>query len=141
MEYSRNLLSLSPPRSGISITYEPAVPRRIFFQLCPALGAWLSAPMPPAKESPQAGRNAVKNRKNFVAIQMKPHTWLDQGIEQWLDNLQQKDNVNYTCDLEMGPRNTPNGVIPLPGTANMPTPGFRAARSTTTTASTSAAPC
>src|SRR5690349_13727231 len=95
----------------------PTLPRRTFVGLCSALGAWLSGPTRPAAAAPQASRNAVKNRKNFVAIQMKPHAWLDEGIEQCLDNLQ-KGGVNtiwaYTYDWEMGARNTPNGTIPLP---------------------------
>ena len=38
-----------------------------------ALAAWLAAPKQPAKAAPQANRGGTRNRKNFVAIQMKPH--------------------------------------------------------------------
>src|SRR5437763_7780207 len=94
-------------------------PRRTFVQLCSALGAYLAGPSSrPSKALAQTATPAVKNRKNFVAIQMKPHAWLDEGIDQALDNLQNKGNVNtmwaYTYDWEMGARNTPNCSIPLP---------------------------
>ena len=43
-------------------------------------------------------------RKNFVALQVKPFSWVDEGVDQVLDNLQQKGNVNtifsYTFDYE-----------------------------------------
>ena len=58
---------------------------------------------------------------------MKPHAWIDEGIEQCLDNLQ-KGAVNtiwaYTYDWEMGPRNTPNGTIPLPDHGKHGDPAF-----------------
>jgi hypothetical protein len=51
-----------------------------------------------------ANRSGVRNRKNFVALQVKPFSWVDEGIDQVLDNLQQKGNVNtifaYTFDYE-----------------------------------------
>jgi hypothetical protein len=96
-----------------------AVPRRTFLQLCSASAAWMSRPQR-APALPQPSRRTV-NRKNFVAIQMKPHAWIDEGIEQCLDNLQ-KGAVNtiwaYTYDWEMGPRNTPDGTIPIPDHGN-----------------------
>src|SRR5581483_11455579 len=102
------------------------VARRTFFQVCSALAAWMATPAKPAAAAPQ-GRRTVRNRKNFVAIQMKPHAWLDEGIEQCLDNLQ-KGGVNtiwaYTYDWEMGPRNTPNGTIPLPDHGKYGDPTF-----------------
>src|SRR6516165_7476352 len=100
-------------------------PRRTFFQLCSTLAAQTVARLTQA--SPQTVRNTVRHRKNFVAIQMKPHAWLDEGIEQCLDNLQ-KGGVNtiwaYTYDWEMGPRNTPNGTIPLPDHGKYGDPAF-----------------
>jgi hypothetical protein len=106
-----------------------AVARRTFFQLCSAGAAYLGSRMgAEVKASPQRARTAVKQRKNFVAIQMKPHAWIDEGIDQALDNLQQKGNVNtvwaYTYDYEMGPRNTPNGAIPLPDHGKYGDPAF-----------------
>jgi hypothetical protein len=106
-----------------------AVARRTFFQLCSAGAAYLGSRMgAEVKASPQRARTAVKQRKNFVAIQMKPHAWIDEGIDQVLDNLQQKGNVNtvwaYTYDYEMGPRNTPNGAIPLPDHGKYGDPAF-----------------
>src|SRR5438045_7751571 len=105
-----------------------AVPRRTLFQLCTAVAGWLATPAQRAVAAPQAGaRRAVQNRKNFVAIQMKPHAWIDEGIDQCLDNLQ-KGAVNtiwaYTYDWEMGPRNTPNGTIQLPDHGKYGDPSF-----------------
>ena len=102
--------------------------RRTFFQLCSAWAAWMAGPQQRAAAAPQArGMLAVNNRKNFVAIQMKPHAWIDEGIEQCLDNLQ-KGAVNtiwaYTYDWEMGARNTPNGTIPLPDHGKYGDPAF-----------------
>ncbi len=58
---------------------------------------------------------------------MKAHAWIDEGIENVLDNLQ-KGGVNtvwaYTYDYEMGPRNTPNGTIPLPDHGKYGDPSF-----------------
>jgi len=58
---------------------------------------------------------------------MKVHAWIDEGIEQCLDNLQ-KGGVNtiwaYTYDYEMGPRNTPNSGIPLPDHGKYGDPTF-----------------
>jgi hypothetical protein len=102
--------------------------RRTFFQLCSACAAFVAGGAArKAKAAPQVNRGAVRNRKNFVAIQMKPHAWIDEGIEQVLDNLQ-KGGVNtvwaYTYDYEMGPRNTPNGSIPLPDHGKYGDPAF-----------------
>jgi len=59
----------------------------------------------------------VKQRKNFVALQVKPFSWVDEGVDQVLDNLQQKGNVNtifsYTFDYEET-RLKKNGQTPLP---------------------------
>jgi hypothetical protein len=59
---------------------------------------------------------ATRHRKNFVAIQVKPYAWVDEGIESVLDNLQKAD-VNtvwaYTYDYDEG-RFTRNGPIPKP---------------------------
>ena len=76
--------------------------RRTFFQLCSACVAFLaggskrqvrSAPqapsVPQARSAPQVGRGgSVKHRKNFVAIQVRPYAWLDEGIDSLLDNIQ-----------------------------------------------------
>jgi hypothetical protein len=59
----------------------------------------------------------VINRKNFVALQVKPFSWVDEGVDQVLDNLQQKGNVNtifaYTFDYEET-RLTKSGEAILP---------------------------
>jgi hypothetical protein len=58
------------------------------------------------------------NRKNVVAIQVKPFAWRDEGIDQVLDILQEKGDVNtvfvYTYDSDPG-RISKSGNIPLPG--------------------------
>src|SRR5713101_1799333 len=92
--------------------------RRNFLRLCSACAAFLArTASPQTQPRPQAGRGAVKNRKNFVAIQVKPYAWVDEGIDKLLDNLQQKGNVNtvwaYTYDYSES-RMTRNGSIPLP---------------------------
>jgi hypothetical protein len=64
--------------------------------MCSAGAAFLAgrqaSPTAAAAPAPQR-RPAVRNRQNFVAIQMKPHAWIDEGIDKVLDNLQ-KGNVN-----------------------------------------------
>jgi hypothetical protein len=101
--------------------------RRAFFQLCSAGAAYLAGRVVPQATAAPQRRAAVKSRKNFVAIQMKAHAWIDEGIESVLDNLQ-KGGVNtvwaYTYDYEMGPRNTPNGTIPLPDHGKYGDPSF-----------------
>ena len=66
---------------------------------------------------PSPNRPETRNRKNFVAIQVKPYAWVDEGIDQVLDNLQNKGAVNtvwaYTYDYSEE-RMTRNGTIPLP---------------------------
>ena len=105
------------------------LPRRTFFQLASALAASFSGSTAEAAPSPAPPqqRNATRNRKNAVAIQMKCHAWIDEGIEQCLDNLQ-KAAVNtiwaYTYDWEMGARNTPTGTIPLPDHGKYGDPAF-----------------
>jgi hypothetical protein len=71
--------------------------RRAFLRLCSACAAFLTqAALPQDKRKAPAAVNkfAVKNRKDFVALQVKPFSWVDEGIDQVLDNLQQKGNVN-----------------------------------------------
>jgi len=92
--------------------------RRNFFRLCSACAAFLGAgPRPTAKAAPQPARGATRQRKNFVAIQVKPYAWVDEGIDQLLDNIQQRGAVNtvwaYTYDYSEA-RMRRNGPIPLP---------------------------
>lgn len=92
--------------------------RRAFFQLCSACAAFLSGQTNgKAQSSRQINRGAVKNRKNFVAIQVKPYAWVDEGIDQVLDNIQKKGAVNtvwaYTYDFSES-RMRRDGPIPLP---------------------------
>src|ERR1700738_2546627 len=92
--------------------------RRTFFQLCSGFAAFLiQAPGQRARAVPQTGRAPVKHRKNFVAIQVKPYAWVDEGIDQLLDTIQQKGEVNtvwaYTYDYAEA-RMTRDGAIPLP---------------------------
>jgi hypothetical protein len=92
--------------------------RRTFFRLCSACVALLAGGSKrPARSAPQARRDAVRHRKNFVAIQVKPFAWVDEGIDSLLDTIQQKGAVNtiwaYTYDY-LEARMTRDGTIPLP---------------------------
>jgi hypothetical protein len=66
---------------------------------------------------PLADRPATKQRQNFVGIQVKPFAWIDEGIDQLLDTVQSKGNVNtvfaYTYDGDPN-RTRKGGAIPLP---------------------------
>ena len=92
--------------------------RRAFVKLCGACAAFLTrAGERSASAAPQAARGSVKHRTNFVAIQVKPYAWVDEGIDKLLDNIQQRGAVNtvwaYTFDFSEA-RMTRNGTIPLP---------------------------
>src|SRR5579862_443119 len=83
--------------------------RRNFLQLASAGVAFLSRAarsQTKAAVVPPPDRGAVKNRKNFVAIQVKPYAWQDEGIDKLLDTVQEKGNVNtvwaYTFDYDGG---------------------------------------
>jgi hypothetical protein len=96
--------------------------RRVFLRLCSAFAAFLTqsttrlAHSSPQSSAPQTPRS-VKHRKNFVAIQVKPIAWVDEGIDAALDNMQQKGAVNtvwaYTCDYGEA-HMTRDGNPPLP---------------------------
>jgi len=70
-----------------------------------------------AAQVPAPGRPAVRNRKDFVGIQVRGFAWVDEGVEQVLDNLQNKGDVNtvwaYTFSYGEA-RLRKNGPIPLP---------------------------
>lgn len=94
--------------------------RRGFLRLASASAAFLTQmaqSQTKARVAPTVNRVAVKNRKNFVAIQVKPYAWLDEGIDKLLDTLQEKGDVNtvwaYTFQYE-GLRLRKDGPIPLP---------------------------
>ena len=92
--------------------------RRTFFQLCPAIaGFFAQGSTRQARSAPQTHRGETKHRKNFVAIQIKPYAWVDEGIDSLLDTIQQKGAVNtvwaYTYDYSEA-RMTRDGPIPLP---------------------------
>ena len=73
-----------------------------------------------------AGSGAVKHRKNFVAIQVRPYAWIDEGIDSLLDNIQNKGGVNtiwaYTYDYAVA-RLSPSGSSPLPDHGRAVRPG------------------
>jgi hypothetical protein len=93
--------------------------RRNFLRLCTAAAAFLTKGAEnKAKAAFQYRRPpATRHRKNFVAIQIKPYAWIDEGIDRLLDAVQQKGAVNtiwaYTYDYDEA-RKTRNGPIPLP---------------------------
>jgi hypothetical protein len=96
--------------------------RRTFLQLCSACAAFLGQGTRVQAQTKAAAirtvnKSVVKNRKNFVAIQVKPYAWNDEGIDRLLDNIQQKGDVNtvwaYTYDYAEE-HMTKDGTIPLP---------------------------
>ena len=99
--------------------------RRNFVQaLCAATAAvGLQKNVAGAQESERrvaaraAGQSVTRNRKNFVGIQVKPFAWVDEGIDQLLDAVQSKGDVNtvfvYTFDGDPN-RTRKGGTIPLP---------------------------
>jgi hypothetical protein len=102
--------------------------RRAFLRMCTACAAFLSqSTVRQARAAPQGARGSTKHRKNFVAIQMKPYAWVDEGIDQALDNIQQKGAVNtvwaYTYDYSEA-RMTREGAIPLPDHGKPGSPEF-----------------
>lgn len=102
--------------------------RRAFLQLCSACAAFLAQSTGRvARAAPQRAATPVKHREHFVAIQMKPYAWVDEGIEQALDNIQQKGAVNtvwaYTYDFSEA-RMRPDGPIPLPDHGKAGSPQF-----------------
>lgn len=64
-----------------------------------------------------ANLRLTKSQKKFAAIQVKPFSWVDEGVDQVLDNLQEKGNVNtifaYTFDYEET-RLRKTGAVPMP---------------------------
>jgi hypothetical protein len=76
--------------------------RRNFLRLASATAAVLAqksssaqAPAPaPVRVAPRGPRAAVNNKKNFVGIQVRGFAWVDEGVDQVLDNIQHKGDVN-----------------------------------------------
>jgi hypothetical protein len=81
--------------------------------------AFLARPIQPQTKAAAAAptRSGIRNRENFVALQVKPFSWVDEGVDKVLDNLQQRGNVNtifaYTFDYEES-RLRKDGPVPLP---------------------------
>ncbi|HEY0263408.1 MAG TPA: hypothetical protein VGC07_02690 [Granulicella sp.] len=71
--------------------------RRSFLQLCSAGAAFLTRSLhaqPQIRSVVPLSKTPAKSRKNVVAIQVRGFAWVDEGIDQVLDNIQQKGNVN-----------------------------------------------
>jgi hypothetical protein len=49
---------------------------------------------PQEKPAPPVAHGGVRNRKNYVGIQTRSYAWVDEGVDQVLDNMQQKGDVN-----------------------------------------------
>jgi hypothetical protein len=92
--------------------------RRAFIRLCSACAALLAQTAHAQnKPAPAANRSGVKHRKNFVGIQVRGFAWVDEGVDQVLDNLQKKGDVNtvWAYTFSYGEqRLRKNGPIPLP---------------------------
>jgi hypothetical protein len=119
MRYSSSEIQKTLPKTeGDTMTKPALLGRRAFWKLCSACAAVLTQTAKAQdRPAPQTNRTAVRNRKNFVAIQVKPYAWVDEGVDQLLDNIQQKGAVNtvwaYTYDYSES-RMTHEGNIPLP---------------------------
>ena len=93
--------------------------RRTFVQMWAAVsaGLGLSSPAQELKSGHKATAARTPTRKNLVGIQIEPFAWMDEGIDQVLDNVQHKGNVNtvyaYTHDFH-GNRIKKGGATPLP---------------------------
>ncbi len=82
-----------------------------FSALLPQFGRAQALPAPPVSRVP------VKNRKNLVGIQVRGFSWADEGVDQVLDNIQEKGDVNtvWAYTFSYGEqRLEKNGPIPLP---------------------------
>lgn len=94
------------------------VARRRFLKVCSVIAAWAGQGGSRAKAAPpQQDRSRVKHRKPYIAIQVPPYAWIDEGTEKVLDIIKEKGHVNtvwaYTYSYGHH-RLTPDGGIPLP---------------------------
>ena len=66
------------------------------------------------KAAPRPSSSLVtKNRKNLVATQVKAYGWQDQAIDELLDNLQQKGNINTAFAFTfLSDPHTPTDIFP-----------------------------
>jgi len=99
---------------------KPVMGRRDLLQTCSAIALLprFSLLSQTDNHTPAPARRGItKSRKDFVAIQVKPFAWQDEGIERLLDNIQNKGAVNtvwaYTYDYSEE-HMTRGGPIPLP---------------------------
>ncbi len=82
--------------------------RRSFLRLASAGAAFLAQKTAraqatsPVRPPTRVGRTATRNRKNFVGIQVRAYAWQDEGIEQVLDNIQEKGDVNTVWAYTFG---------------------------------------
>lgn len=95
----------------------PILDRRTFLRLSSAFAACTARPdSAEALPAPRISSAIVNNRKNFVAIQVRGYAWIDEGVDQVLDNIQ-KGSVNTVWAYTFGyneARLQKNGPIPLP---------------------------
>jgi hypothetical protein len=93
------------------------VSRRRFVELVSGLAAAGKLRLRAQAKPPAAALSPVKtvNRKNVVATQVKAYAWQDEGIDNLLDNLQKKGNVNTVFAFTFLSEPTDiSGAIPLP---------------------------
>jgi len=81
--------------------------RRRLFELFSAVSAWVMAQSSQTPVEAQTGnspRPKAKLRKPYIAIQVPPFCWQDEGTEKVLDIVQEKGHVNtiwaYTYTYE-----------------------------------------
>lgn len=92
--------------------------RRTFIGLSTAFAALFTRPARSQSiPAPKVSRVPAKNRRNYVGIQVRGFSWVDEGVDQVLDNIQQKGDVNsvwaYTFSYGEA-RLQKNGPVPLP---------------------------
>jgi hypothetical protein len=63
-------------------------------QVAPAPAPSAPAPVRTAPRAPRGARVPANTRKNHVGIQVRGFAWVDEGVDQVLDNIQKKGEVN-----------------------------------------------
>lgn len=83
---------------------KPEMHRRDFLKAAP-LAAYTATRIAHGEPAPAAGNLMAREKQPFVAIQMGPHTMLDEGIERCLDIIQENSSVNAVMPYSHGYNN------------------------------------
>jgi hypothetical protein len=69
--------------------------RRHFLRMCSLVAAWAAGSAQPVPAAPpQRKAPAAKRRKPYIAIQVPPYAFVDEGTDKVLDILQEKAHIN-----------------------------------------------